>query len=257
MSPALVVARKEITDHIRDTRSLLSSGMMALMGPGVVFIVSLSNRARGQDGAPVLLAMLSVFALVAAFGGAIDIAMDAAAGERERQSLVPLLLNPVSGADLAAGKAMAAAAFALTALALNAAGLLLVLRLEAPALLAARGAQINLWMTLGLAPLAGLGAAVSLVSALLCRTTKEANTALRFVVFVPMLVAMFLVFFPGWMGSDWFLVPIVGQQALISLTFTTVPVFRGILLAIITLSATWAAVRAAGRVLGRHDLLST
>lgn len=257
MSPVLVVARKEITDHARDIRSLLSSGMMALMGPGIVVVVSLSHRTGGQDGAPVLLAMLSVFALVAAFGGAVDIAMDAAAGERERRSLLPLLLNPVSGVDLVVGKWMAATTFSLAALALNTAGLLVVLGLEAPALLAARGAQIGLWVRYGLVPLACLGAAVSLLTALVCRTTKEANTALRFVVFVPMIVAMFLVFFPGWMGPAWFLVPIVGQQALISLTFATVPVIRGTLLAIVTLAATLATLRAAGRVLGRDDLLST
>ena len=257
MSPVLVIAQKEITDHARDFRSLLSSAMMALMGPGIVFAVSLSNRAPGQDGAPVLLAMLSVFALVAAFGGAIDIAMDATAGERERQSLLPLLLNPVSGVDVVVGKWIAAAAFALAALALNMAGLLLVLRLEAPTLLAARAAQIGLWMRFGLVPLACLGAAVSLLTALLCRTTKEANTALRFVVFVPMIVAMFLVFFPGWMGTLWFLVPIVGQQALISLTFATVPVVRGTLLAIITLAATLAVLRGAGRALNQDTVHST
>lgn len=256
MIPALTIAGKELTDHARDTRSLVSSAMMALMGPVVVFLVSLSKRGHSQDGAPVLLAMLSVFALVAAFGGAIDIAMDTTAGERERRSLLPLLLNPVSDLDIIVGKWIAAAVFALGALALNCGGLLLVLRLAAPALLVAHAAQIGLWVKLGLVPLACLGAAVSLLAAVLCRTTKEANNALRFVVFVPMFVAMFLVFFPNWIGRAWFVVPIVGQQALIGLSFATVPVVRATLLAIITFVATLAVVAAAGRVLGRDDVLS-
>jgi hypothetical protein len=60
MIHSLVVARKEIVEHLRDRRSLLSSVMMALMGPGVVLLVSLSGRTRGQDSAGVILGMLSV-----------------------------------------------------------------------------------------------------------------------------------------------------------------------------------------------------
>ena len=70
MTPSLAVAAKEIRDHARDVRSLLSSELMALMGPAVVFLVSLSDRARGPEGATVLLGMLSVFALVSAFATA-------------------------------------------------------------------------------------------------------------------------------------------------------------------------------------------
>ena len=159
--PAFVVARKEIRDHARDPRSLVSSAMMALMGPGVVLLVSLSDRAPGQDGARVLLGMLSVFALVSAFAGAIDIAMDSTAGERERRSLLPLLLNPIPRSDVIVGKWIAVTAFALVALALNAAAVA-VLAWAAPFLLVTRAQQIVVWVVLGLVPLAALGAAVNL-----------------------------------------------------------------------------------------------
>lgn len=135
-STAVVVARKEILDHLRDRRAVLASAMMALMGPGVVMLVSLSGRSGGRDGGAVLLGMLSVFALVSSFAGAIDVAMDSTAGERERRSLVPLLLTPVSRRDLILGKWLAVTSFALLAVALNSLALLTVLRLSDPVLFA-------------------------------------------------------------------------------------------------------------------------
>jgi sodium transport system permease protein len=256
MSPALVVARKEILDHLRNTRSLLSSAMMALMGPSVVLLVSLSGRIRGHDGEPVLVGMLSVFALVSSFAGAIDIAMDSTAGERERRCLLPLLLTPVRRTDFILGKWLAVTAFALAAVAVNGIGSLSVLGWAAPALLASRARQFLLWMALGLVPLALLGAAWSVFVATLCRSTKEAHTALTAVTFMPMIVGMFLVFFPGWIGRAWFLLPIAGQQALIGLGEPAVPVARAIVLALVTVAAALPALAGAARALSRDDILS-
>ena len=253
---SLVVARKEIVEHLRDRRSLMSSIAMALLGPCVVLLVSLSGRAQSQNSAGVILGMLSVFALVSSFAGATDIAMDSTAGERERRSLLPLLLNPVPRADLIVGKWIAVTTFALAAVVLNSYGLLATLAWAAPAVLVTRAPQILLWITFGLAPLAAMGAAVSLLVAVRCRTTKEAHTALRLLTFAPMLVGMFLVFFPGWMSQSWFVLPIVGQQALISLELQSVPVGRGLILALVTMTAAGAAITAATRVLNRDDILS-
>lgn len=256
MSPFLVVASKEIRDHARDVRALLSSATMALMGPGVVLLVSLSDRAPGEAGARVLLGMLSVFALVASFAGAIDIAMDSTAGERERRSLLPLLLNPVPRSGVIVGKWIAVTTFALAALALNSVGVVAVLAGAAPALLASRAEQIIVWIVLGLVPLAALGAAVNLFVAVLCRTTKEAHTALRLVAFLPMLVGMFLVFFPAWTGRTWFVLPLVGQQTLIGLREPSALVAPGMILALVTLAVAVLPLVAANRVLNRDDILS-
>jgi sodium transport system permease protein len=256
MRLAAVIARKEIHDHLRDRRSLLSSAMMALMGPGVVFIVSLSGRAQGQEGEAILIGMLSVFALVASFSGAADIAMDVAAGERERRSLTPLLLNPVSAREVIVGKWLAVTAFALVAVIVNSVGLMLVLSSADPAILTRRGLQLMVWIGLGLIPLAALGASTNLLVAILCRTTKEAHTASTILVFVPMLVGMFLVFFPGWVDRVWFLLPIVGQQALVGLRASSVPLVPGVLLALVTASAALLPLLGASYFLRRDDVLS-
>ena len=256
MTAVGVIARKEILDHLRDRRSLLSSAMMALMGPGVVLLVSLSGRTRGQEGEAVLIGMLSVFALVAAFSGAADIAMDSAAGERERRSLLPLLLNPVSAREVIVGKWIAVTAFALGAVIVNTIGLTVVLSSASPSTLVRRGAQLLVWMGLGLGPLALLGAATNILVAVSCRTTKEANTASKIIVFVPMLLAMFLVFFPASIGRMWFVLPVVGQQALLSSAAPSVPLVEGAILAIVTAAAAVLPLAAATRVLRREDVLA-
>jgi ABC-type Na+ efflux pump permease subunit len=106
LSPTLVVARKETIDSLRDTRSVIASLMYALMGPAVVFMVSKAVRADA-----VLIGMMSVFTLVAAFVGGMNVAMDTIAGERERQSLLPLLMNPVRRREIVFGKWLAVGLF--------------------------------------------------------------------------------------------------------------------------------------------------
>lgn len=256
MNLAAIVARKEILDHVRDRRSVVSSAMVVLMGPAVVFLVALSGRTRGQEGEAVLLGMLSVFALVASFSGAADVAMDAAAGERERRSLVPLLLNPVSARELIVGKWMAVTTFAMAAVAINGLGLWLVLASAAPSALTRQGPQLVIWIGLGLVPLAALGAATNLLVAIVCRTTKEANTASKILVFVPMVVGMFLVFFPGWVGRVWFVLPIVGQQTLVGLREPSVPLVQAMVLAVVTASATIVPLAVATGVLRRDSVLT-
>jgi sodium transport system permease protein len=254
MKQAWVIARKEIRDHIRDRRSLASSAFMALMGPAVVLLVSLSDRLRSGDSAAVVVSMLSVFALVSSFTGGIDVAMDSTAGERERQTLLPLLLNPVRPIDVLVGKWLAVTAFALGTLAVNAVATVIVLASATPAVLAARAAPLAVWMALGLVPLAALGAAVNLLVAARCSTTKEAHTALRMVAFVPMAVGMFLVFFPAWIASAWF-VPIVGQQILAGVR-DSVPLLRASVLAAVTLAAIVPVLLGVTRLASRDDVLS-
>ena len=52
LSQSLVVTRKEIVDSGRDTRSVISFLMYALMGPLAVGMVSLSPGIRGASQSP-------------------------------------------------------------------------------------------------------------------------------------------------------------------------------------------------------------
>jgi sodium transport system permease protein len=218
--------------------------------------VSMSDRLRHQDGSPVILGMLSVFALVSSFIGGVDIAMDSTAGERERQSLLPLLLNPVRRSSVVLGKWIAVTVFALASLALNCAGLILVLAWASPATLASHAPRLAAWIAFGLVPLAGLGAACNLLVAAMCRSTKEAHSALRFLAFVPMIVGLFLVFFPAAIGRTWFVLPIAGQQALIGMAGHPVPLGGAAILALVTTAAVAPALAGAVLLLNRDEMLA-
>src|SRR5262249_34529828 len=98
------------------------------------------------------------------------------------------------------------------------------------------------------------GAAVNLLVAVFCRTTKEANSALRYLTFVPMLAGMFVVFFPSRAGQAWFALPIVGQQVLIGLREPSIA--HAVVLALVTVIATALALGGASRVLTRDDILA-
>jgi len=257
MSASLIVARKEIVDHLRDRRSLLSAMAYALMGPAVVLLVSFSPKGRTDSSAAVMLGMMSVFALVSAFTGGMHVAIDVMSGERERQSLLPLLMTPVRRRDVVIGKWIAVTAFALAALAVNVAGLIAVLALRAPAALAAHAPTLAAWVLLGLGPLALLAAALEILVAGLSRTMKEAGTSLMLVMFVPMFIGMFLVFFPVGAGF-WTVVPVVGQQIVIDtgMRGSPAPLLRVIALALVTAGCALAPLAAAERMLGRDAAAS-
>jgi sodium transport system permease protein len=208
LTQSLIVARKEIVDHGRDVRSVVSSLMYSLMGPFVVFLVALAVRSQFNAGAvsEVLAGMMSVFTLVAAFAGGMNVAMDTIAGERERHSLLPLLLNPVLRHDIMIGKWLSIAAFSVCGLLLNLLGFGAVFLIAGMRL--NRGA---ITLLVGLLPLSLLAASLQLTISTLCHSVKEAQTYLSMIVFAPMFIGMFLVFYHG--VPAWFTVlPIAGQQ---------------------------------------------
>lgn len=253
-SASLIVARKEIADHLRDTRSLVSTGAYALMGPAVVLLISFSPKGQDKAMPVVMLSMMSVFALVSAFVGGMNIAMDVTSGERERRSLVPLLMTPVAHRDIVIGKWIAASVFGFGALFLNVAGLIGILAARAPAMLATHATLLASWTLLGLVPLALLGASLEILVAGKSRSMKEASTSLTLLVFAPMFVGMFLVFYPveGWWGA----VPIVGQQILIQAGLRGTPTawFQMLVLTLVTTVSAAAPLVAVTRALGRDDV---
>ncbi|HEV3056827.1 MAG TPA: ABC transporter permease subunit [Vicinamibacterales bacterium] len=255
---SLIVARKELLDHLRDTRSIMSMTVHALMGPGVVMLVSFSGAARGDALSTILVSMMSVFALVSSFAGGMNIALDATAGEYERRSMLPLLMNSVAIRDVVLGKWMTTSLFTVGALFINIAGVCLVLTTRAPALLTAHGLGLMQWVAFGLLPLALLGAAVELLVASNARSTKEASTWLTIVAFLPMLAGIVLVFFPGRLGHWWCVMPVIGQQVLIgkSLSGQSASLLYVIVLAVVTAAASAPVLTSATRVIGRAERLS-
>ena len=77
------------------------------------------DQSTPQSRSGMLLSMLPYFLILTVFAGGSYLATDATAGERERQSLEPLLINPVSRGQIMSGKLIATFAFAVASLALS------------------------------------------------------------------------------------------------------------------------------------------
>jgi sodium transport system permease protein len=236
LNQSLVIARKEMIDGLRDTRSVISSLMYALMGPFAVGLVSLSPAVRGASQSP-LAGLMSVFTLVSAFAGGMNVAMDTVAGERERRSLLPLLLNPVQRWDVMLGKWLAVSFFAVAGLTLNLIGFSVVfvtsgMHLNAP------WPRLLLAVVFGVLTLPLLAASIQLLLSTACRSVKEAQTYLSMLVFLPMGVGMFLVFAPA-ARLAWFnFLPLVGQQLHLQslMDGRAVPLVQSIVLGCFTLA---------------------
>ena len=218
LNQPLVIARKELVDHFRDSRSVASSALQALMGPAIILLVLL---ARGQSasaapsGQPWPI-MAAVFSLMATFTGAMAVSTDMIAGERERRSLLPLLVNARSRGHVIVGKWLAASMFAaggllISALAFGAVFLMWQMPLAPAVSLLSMGPALF--------ALALFATALEILVSTLCRNTKEANTYLSMLVFGTMAVAMWLAFRPHAAESWWQVVPLVGHQRLLEIGF--------------------------------------
>ncbi len=258
MRQALTIAQKEVVDGLRDVRSLIASLFYALMGPAVVGLVSMATRADAKpgSGAEVLTGMMAIFTLVSAFVGGMNVAMDTVAGERERRSLLPLLLNPVSRRNIVLGKWLAVSFFALAGLVVDVLGFLVVFA-TAGIHITAFGPRILLLVTLGLFSLPFLATSIQLLISTISRGVKEAQTYLSLIVFLPMGMGMFLVFSPAAKRAWCRFLPLVGQQLQLDALMNgrEVAFFEPIVLGCLTVALAIVILLAAANRLQRDEII--
>ncbi len=246
LDQVLTIARKELQESWRDRRAVVSAAVYSLMGPVVVSLVSLAVRGSKGESQAVLIAMMSVFTLVSAFSGGMNVAMDSIAGERERRSLLPLLMHPVTRLDVLLGKWLAVTAFSLVSVTLNVLGFTLLLR-RAPA-----------WpIALCLIALSLLAAALEIWISTICRGVKEANTYLSMLVFLPMGLGMFMVFSPVAGQLWWNFLPVAGQQLQLeaSMRGAQLDIFRILFLTLSTVALSGVSLLAAADRLEQDDVV--
>lgn len=205
---SLVVARKELLDHFRDTRALMSTALYTLMGPAIVALLATSVQLGGEQSAT----MASVFVLVAAFTGGMTVATDMLAGERERRSLLPLVLSSPSVNSLLVGKWLAAWVFATISAIIAAAGFAILMAVMTGGVFQP---SLLLWIVPALVVLSGLAVSLQILFSALSRNVKEATAYASGLTFAAMGIAMWLAFQPA---SDspgvWRWLPVAGQQRL-------------------------------------------
>jgi sodium transport system permease protein len=126
-----------------------------------------------------LLFIVPWVALLVAVAGAISVAIDVTAGERERGSLEPLLMNPVATLAVVLGKWAVVATFSALVVGLTLAGFAVArqfVRDETLAALMQFGAREALLFVALLLPFCLLVAAVNMLAATWGRSFKEAQT---------------------------------------------------------------------------------
>lgn len=166
-----------------------------------------------------LLAMLPYFLILCAFLGGMYLAIDSTAGERERQSLEPLLITPVPPAQILIGKLAATTLFALMSVVSCVIAFRIgvrFIRTDELGLTLAIGPTAALLMILLIAPVALLAASVQTIIASFARSFREAQTYLQFLMIIPAIPSVMLVVNPI-KATTWMLAtPLLSQSLLIN-----------------------------------------
>jgi sodium transport system permease protein len=149
--------------------------------------------------------------------GALNAALDTTAGERERGSLEPLLMNPPSTLALVAGKWGAVASVGMLIAVLSCLSFLPaqgLLRSEALAAMFRFGLGEALLFIALLLPLAGAFAAVLMAIAIRCKSFKEAQANTTVVVLAVSFLPLVTVFNQEGTAPWHYLVPALAQTTL-------------------------------------------
>jgi sodium transport system permease protein len=141
--------------------------------------------------------LVPFFMLMAVLYGALHAALDTTAGERERGSLEPLLMNPVSLLALVLGKWAAVAALAMLIALLSCLSFLpgqWLLRSETLAAMFRFGIGEGVMFLVLLAPLAAALSALLMAIAIRCRSVKEAQASATVLVLLVSLLPLLTLF---------------------------------------------------------------
>ncbi|MGB0222184.1 MAG: ABC transporter permease [Luminiphilus sp.] len=187
----------------------------SVMSPLLIRDVDLSTpQSRGM----LIMLFLPYILMITAFMGGMHLAIDTTAGEKERRSLEPLLINPVPRWQIMMGKLLATGIFGMASLVLT----LLAFRITLPYLpLAALGMDLGLGVTamigilLVVAPVALLAAALLTVMATYAKSFREAQSYMGLVVLIPMIPTLMFMSNPVKPEASMMPIPLFSQNLLI------------------------------------------
>ena len=241
-------------------------GQLRLMMRGVAgsvvrpVTVDVKDLATPESRAGLVLGLLSLYFLLAAFVGSMGVAIDVSAGERERNSLEVLMAQPVSPTTVFAGKWLVSSVFGMFAV-------VLIIVFSKIAFLKVPLADIGLtWtldlpmmalLTLSLVSLALFASALQIVLAMLAKSFKEASTYLNLLTFVPAVVAMMVVLMEVDTQTWMYAVPVLGHQQMLLTLIRNEPIsiLNIALLTVATVGMALALVSIGGRMLRRERII--
>jgi len=198
--------------QIQSSMRIIARGI----SPGITRPVAIAERdqATPQSRGAMLFAMLPYFLVLTAFMGGMFLAIDSTAGERERHSLEPLFINPVSTTSVLLGKLAAICTFSLISVVIGltafaTAGYFLPADMQTAVVLNVGFALKALPLML---PLVLLISIIQTVVTAYSKNFREAQTWLGLLQLVPSIPSIVLAILPFkpllWAYS----IPLVGQQ---------------------------------------------
>jgi sodium transport system permease protein len=223
--------------------------------------IDTSDLATPQQSGALVLFLVAYYGLFASVMGGMAVALDTTAGERERQSLEPLLMTPARPGEIVAGKWLAVSAFNALVVLLTLTGFYLTLKFAplppvgVPFLF---GTREFFRFAIVLVPMVLMLPAILLYVGSRARAYKEAQANVSVLLFVVSLIPMVQLFMqrrePGWL----MFVPVSAQYSLLNTSL------RGEAPALAQLALSWLApaaliaiaLVAVARRLSRESILS-
>ncbi len=201
--------------QIGQLRLQLRGAAPALQSPIMIRDVDLSTpQSRGM----LVMIMLPYVLMITAFTGGMHLAIDSTAGEKERKSLEPLLINPVPRWQIMLGKMSATATYAFASLVLT----LLAFRVAFPLLpTGALGVDLSIGaealggILLTVAPVVVLAAAMLTTLAALAKSLREAQSYMGLVFMIPMIPSLIFMVNPMKPETWMMAIPMFSQNLLI------------------------------------------
>jgi sodium transport system permease protein len=218
------------------------------------------NLATPQSQAALFINILPYFMIFSIFIGGSGVTIDATAGERERGTLEPLVINPVARWELVVGKLGVTLVFTLQAVLETLLGFALMINFLPLA-------DLDINLSLSAASLAGiflislpmmlLAAALQFIIAVFTRSFREAQNYLSLLPLIPALPGMFLAFVPFRPELWTMLIPTFGQQLLINqlMRGEAISALNAVVASVVTLVLGVALTLVAIRLFSREQVL--
>jgi sodium transport system permease protein len=230
--------------------------------PGVMNVVKVENvdLAPPQQSDSFLLKLAVGYGLLAAFVGAMAMSLDMSAGERERGSLEPLLVNPISPQKLLSGKWLAASLLSIAAVIITFSSYLLTLNIfpfHTLGMSIRFGFVEFLLACLIVIPTSFLFAGLLSLSGLFAKTFKEAQITASLMIFFVMLPAIILLFKPMKSSIDTMAIPLLSQNLLLAdlIRGEKINFLFAVIAACVTLALGFVCISMAAKIIQREKII--
>lgn len=222
-------SRREGSSSIDRLRGMLDgysrrNGSLRLLARGLApalaspLVIANHDLATPEGRGALLFGILPYMLVLTMFIGGLSLAIDSTAGERERQSLEPLLINPVPRDRILLGKLLATATFSTASLALGLVAFAIgshFMPTEQLGMSLSLGAPFIATVLPMLLPLVLLIGSLQVLVSAFARSVREAQTWLGLLQMVPLIPSIVLSIMPVKAQLWMFTVPLLSQQVAI------------------------------------------